>query len=63
MILLGNELHELKHKNNKLVQISEAITFTVTDFKPVSEEKWTTAGFSVFALSIVDNLCLLQQYK
>ena len=33
MILLGNELQELKHKNNKLLQISEKITFSMTDFK------------------------------
>ena len=39
MILLDNELQELKHKNNKPLQISEAIPFSMTDFKAVSKEK------------------------
>lgn len=57
MILLGNELQELKHKNNKLLQISEAISFSITDFKAVSEEKWTTAGREQARVSVNGPLC------
>lgn len=57
MILLGNELQELKHKNNKLLQISEAIPFSMTDFKAVSKEKWTTAGREQARVSVNGPLC------
>lgn len=57
MILLGNELQELKHKNNKLLQISEAITFSMTDFKAASEEKWTTAAREQARVSVNGPLC------
>ena len=57
MILLGNELQELKHKNNKLLQISEAIPFSMTDFKAVSKGKWTTAGREQARVSVNGPLC------